>query len=70
MKDSQAEAVHIKVRKFWHRDENDAVQYSPLTTSAESYSDSPEIFTSDSSYVLKNKMFLHEFFSSSSYQEM
>ena len=46
------------------------MQYSPLTTSAESYSDSPEIFTSDSSYVLKNKMSLHDFFSSSSYQEM
>ena len=36
---------------------------NPLTTSAESNSDSAEIFTSDSSYFLKNKRFLHEFVS-------
>ena len=35
---------------------------NPLTTKAESYSDLPEIFTTNSSNFLKNKMFLHEFF--------
>ena len=35
---------------------------NPLTTNAESYSDLPEIFTTDFSNFLKNKMFLHEFF--------
>ena len=39
-------------------------RFIPLTTNAESYSDLPEIFTTDSSNFLKNKMFLHEFISS------
>ena len=36
--------------------------FNPLSTRAESYSDLPEIFTSDSLYFFKNKIFLHEFF--------
>ena len=43
---------------------------NPLTTKDESYSDLPEIFTTDSSNFLKNKMFLHEFFSSRGYQDI
>ena len=35
---------------------------NPLTTKAESYSDLPEIFTTDSSNFLKNKMFCMNFF--------
>ena len=46
------------------------VYINPLTTKAESYSDLPEIFTTDSSNFLKNKMFLHEFFSSRGYQDI
>ena len=45
------------------------IKLYPLTTSTESYSELAEIFTTDSSYFLKNKKFLHEFFSSSGYQE-
>ena len=40
---------------------------NPLTTTAESYSDLPEIFTTDSLNFLQNKMLLHEFFSSRGY---
>ena len=43
---------------------------NPLTTSAESNSDSAEIFTSDSLYFLKNKRFLHEFFSSPGFKDI
>ena len=44
---------------------------SPLTTNAESSSDLPEIFTTDSSNLKKKKkMFLNEFFSSRGYQEI
>ena len=35
---------------------------NPLTTNAKSYSDLPEIFTTDFLHFLENKMFLHEFF--------
>ena len=43
--------------------------FYPLTTSAESYSDSRETFTSDSSNVKKIKG-LHELFSSSGYEDI
>ena len=43
---------------------------NPLTTKAKSYSDLPENFTTDSPNFLKNKMFLHEFFSSRGYQDI
>ena len=43
---------------------------NPLMTSAESYSDLREIFTSDSSNFLKNKRFLQVFFSSSGYKDI
>ena len=43
---------------------------NPLTTNAESYSDLPDIFTTDSSIFFLNKMFLHEFFSSRGYEDI
>ena len=43
---------------------------NPLTTSAESYFDLREIFTSDSLYFLKNKMFLNEFFYTSGFKDI
>ena len=44
------------------------MSFYPLTTSAESYSDSRETLTSDSSNVKKIKG-LHELFSSSGYED-
>ena len=41
-----------------------------LTTSTKSYSDLPENFPSDSLYFLKNKTFLHDFFSSSGFKDI
>ena len=43
---------------------------SPLTTNANFLSDLSETSISDSSNFLKNKMFLHEFFSSRGYQDI
>ena len=43
---------------------------SPLTTNANFLSDLSETSISDSSNFLKNKMFLHEFFSFRGYQDI